>query len=139
MLLAFTPAVIVEGLSLLLLPMSGAMLIRWGPGSARPILQNRPLHESEILAVAMATMAFAAGWQSLWRLAYRWLGRPIGMEVSPWVGFPLYVFLISMLLALLATRRRTDPPMKTLIWITAALTAVVLALWYFTRNWLGNL
>lgn len=124
----------IEMLTALLLPLGGMALWRWLPGALRHLLSDA-LTPAKILTIAVATMAFAAAFQSIWRLVYLWLGRPIGMTsaTNPWVGLPVFVFIISLVLYLLSTRRETDPPMPQLMWLVGAGAIVVLVIGFLIR------
>lgn len=128
------PGTLAELLTALLLPLGGMALWRWGPGAIRNLFAKLPT-PAKILTIAVATMAFAASFQSINRLLYLWLGRPSQMtsEFSTWVSFPIYVFDISLILYLLSTRRETDPPMPILMWVVAIGALSVLALGFIIR------
>lgn len=121
------PDLQIELLRAAFLPLSGIALWRWGPGAMRGIVASQ-ITPSQILTIAVATMAFAAAFQSVYSLMFRWLGRPEAMTQSPWAGFSVYVFTISLVLYLLSTKRESDPPMPTLLLVvTISALAILLA------------
>lgn len=131
--LNYLPAALqIELLTALLLPLGGMALWRWGPGALRNLFSPH-VTPAKILTIAVATMAFAVAFQSIWRLIYRWFGRPQDMADSGWVGFPVYGLVITLILYLLSTRRDTDPPMPLLMWIVLIGATVVLLVGFFVR------
>jgi predicted small integral membrane protein len=132
-LITFVPTSIhVELLSALFVPLGGIGLWRWGPGSLRN-LWAKMLTPAKILTIAVSTMVLGLTFAGIWRLVYRWLGRPEDMGNNPWVSFPVYIGVISLILYLLATRRETDPPMPQLMWVVGIGALLVLATGYAIR------
>lgn len=123
-----------EMLTSLLLPLGGMALWRWAPGALRNLI-GPTLTPAKILTIAVATLALAAAFQSIWRLIYLWLHRPVGMTSveNPWAGFSTYLLVIALVLYLLSTRRETDPPMPLLMWITLGLALLTLATGFVLR------
>ncbi len=140
-LVAFLPSSLqFELLTALLLPLGGMALWRWAPGALRNLFAPA-LTPAKILTIAVATFAFAAAFQSIWRLVYLWLEKPQTMTsaYNPWSGFPTYGMVIALILYLLSTRRETDPPMPTLMWVVLGGSGAVLALGFLIRLALGTL
>lgn len=131
---ALPPSLQFEMLTALLLPLGSLALWRWAPGALRNVMQTA-LTPAKILTIAVATMAFAAAFQSIWRLVYLWLQRPTNMTSAEnsWSGFATYVFVISLILYLLSTRRETDPPMPLLMWVVVLSSLVTLAIGFMIR------
>ncbi len=131
------PALQIELLTYNFLPLTAVGLWRWGPRSLRNLFE-RELTGPKILTLAVATMLFAAAFQSIYRLVYLWLDQPVSMTATEnaWASFPIYVFTISVVLYLLATRRETDPPMPTLLWVVG-LGAMLLLLTGFAIRLFG--
>lgn len=125
----FIPAPLgVELLSALLVPLGAIGLWRWGPGALRN-LWARMLPPAKILTIAVTTLVFGAVFAGIWRLIYLWLDRPVTMSsaTNHWAYFPVFITLIALILYLLSTRRDTDPPMPTLLWIVGGGALGVLA------------
>lgn len=132
-LISFIPtAVHVELLSALFVPLGGIGLWRWGPGAIRN-LWSKMLTPAKILTIAVASMVSGLTFAGIWRLVYRWLGRPDEMGENPWVSFPVYLAVISLVLYLLSTRRETDPPMPALMWVVGVGALLVLATGFTIR------
>jgi hypothetical protein len=121
-------------MSALLAPLGAIGLWRWAPGAMRN-LWAALLTPAKILTIAVATMVFGVTFGGIWRLIYLWLGHPDSMtsSVNPWVGFPVYLALISLVLYLLSTRRETDPPMPHLLWVVGLGAAGVMAVGFAIR------
>lgn len=135
LLISFLPSsILIELLTALMLPLGGMALWRWGPGALRNLFSDAPT-PAKILTIAVAAMAFAASFQSIWRLVYLWLHRPDSMTgvVNPWASAATYIFIVSLVLYLLSTRRETDPPMPALMWVVAIGALAVLAVGFTIR------
>jgi len=128
------PSALFELLTALLLPLGGMALWRWGPGAVRNLFARLPT-PAKILTIAVATMAFSASFQSIFRLVYLWLGKPTRMtsEFSIWISFPTYALDIALILYLLSTRRETDPPMPLLMWVVGIGALAVLGMGFAVR------
>lgn len=126
--------IIIEGLSLLMLPLAVAIIWRWGP-STWYWFTHGVMEEKHILATAVVLFAFAAGYTSVYRLTFRWLGSPEWLRDTPWSGFPIYLVCVMMGLLLIATRREGyDPPLKTLLWAFGFVSVIVLGLGVLARQ-----
>jgi VIT1/CCC1 family predicted Fe2+/Mn2+ transporter len=59
--------------------------------------------------------------------------------LNPWAAFPVYLAIISLILYLLSTRRESDPPMPTLMWVVGLGALAVLAMGFAIRLLGGTL
>jgi hypothetical protein len=131
--------IIIEGLSLLMLPLSIAVIYRWGPATWY-WMTHGIMEEKHILAATVVVLAAAAGYTSVFRLTFRWLGSPEWLRDTPWAGFPIYLTCTILGLLLVATRREGyDPPLKTLVWAFGIVSVIVLGLGVLARQLLGYL
>lgn len=128
------PSTGAELMSALLAPLGAIGLWRWGPGALRN-LWAQLLTPAKILTIAVATMVFGVTFAGMWRLIYLWLGHSDSMTsaLNPWAAFPVYLAIISLILYLLSTRRETDPPMPTLLWVVGLGALGVLAVGFAIR------
>lgn len=130
---------IAEMLSAIMLPLGGLALWRWAPGALRNLMSSS-LTPAKVLTIAVATMAFAGAFQSIWRLVYLWLRRPTSMTSAetPWASLSIFVFDIALILYLASTRRETDPPMPTVVLVLALGAIAVTSIGFFVRGTTGG-